>query len=99
MRRFFFLSLFLHGVMLMLLFSWEIPSAGKIAPRSIIQVSLLEKGEEPPPPLKVEKTEEKPKAERKIVKRKPLPPPEPKEIRREIPKDPPKEETPPKERV
>ena len=99
MRRFFFLSLFLHGLMLMLLFSWEIPLAGKIPPRSIIQVSLIEKGEEPPPAPKVERTEEKRKAEKRIVKRKPVPPREPKEIRREIPKDPPKEEPPAKDQV
>ena len=85
--------------MLMLLFSWEIPLAGKIPPRSIIQVSLIEKGEEPPPAPKVERTEEKRKAEKRIVKRKPVPPREPKEIRREIPKDPPKEEPPAKDQV
>ena len=73
MRRFFFLSLFLHGVMLMLLFSWEIPLAGKITPRNIIQVSLIEKGEDETPPPKAEKAAEKPKAEKRIVKRDPAP--------------------------
>jgi len=99
MRRFFFLSLFLHGVMLMLLFSWEVPLAGKITPRNIIQVSLIEKGEDPPPPPKAEKAAEKPKAEKKAVKREPEPPPEPKEIKREIPKEPPQEEPPPRKQA
>jgi protein TonB len=92
MRRFFFLSLFLHGVMLMLLFSWEIPLAGKITPRNIIQVSLIEKGEDETPPPKAEKAAEKPKAEKRIAKRDPAPLPEPKETAKEIGKEDSKEE-------
>ena len=97
MRRFFFLSLFLHGVMLMLLFSWEIPLAGKVTPRNILQVSLVEKEENPSPTPKAERTAEKPKAEKRVTKKEPAPPQEPKEIKNEIPKGPPKEEPPPKE--
>ena len=74
MRRFFLQSLLLHGIALMLLFSWEIPQAGKITPRNIIQVSLIEKGEDETPPPKAEKAAEKPKAEKRIVKRDPAPP-------------------------
>lgn len=99
MRRFFFLSLFLHGIMLMVLFSWEIPRAGKITPRNIIQVSLIEKEEDPSPPPKPERTVEKPTAEKRIVKKEPAPPLKTKEIKKEIPKEPPKEEPPPKAQV
>jgi protein TonB len=99
MRRFFPLSLFLHGVLLMLLFSWEIPLAGKAALRNVIQVSLIEKEEERAPSPKVEKAVERPKAEKRIEKREPKPPAEPKEMKREIPKEPPKEEPPPRKQA
>ncbi len=98
MRRFFVLSLFLHGIVLMLLFSWEIPQAGKITPRNIIQVSLIEKEEDPPPIPKAERAAEKPKAEKRVMKKEPAPPQEPKEIRERTKsrREPPKEEPPPK---
>ena len=92
MRRFFFLSLFLHGVMLMLLFSWEIPLEGKITPRNIIRVSLIEKGEDETPPPKAEKAAEKPKVEKRIVKKDSPPLSEPKETVKEIGKENSKEE-------
>lgn len=87
MRRFFFISLFLHGLVLMLLFSWEISPADKIPPRSIIQVSLVEKEEEKTPPAKIEKRPEKPKMGKRPVKKNPAPLPEPKEIRKEVRKE------------
>ena len=97
MRRFFLQSLLLHGIALMLLFSWEIPQAGKITPRNIIQVSLIEKGEDETPPPKAEKAAEKPKAEKRIVKRDPAPPLDLNGTKKEIRKETAKEEPPPKE--
>jgi len=46
MKRFFFLSLFFHGVLLLFLFSWETPLASKLSTRKPIEVSLIEKIEE-----------------------------------------------------
>ncbi len=92
MRRFFFLSLFLHGIALLLLFSWEIPLAGRLPPKNIIQVSLIEKAEEETPAPKAEKAAEKPEAEKRIAK-KALPSlPELKETAKEIVKEDSKEE-------
>ena len=92
MRRFFLQSLLLHGIALMLLFFWEIPQAGKITPRDIIQVSLIEKGEDETPPPKAEKAAEKPKVEKRIVKKDSPPLSEPKETVKEIGKENSKEE-------
>ena len=103
MRRFFLQSLLLHGIALMLLFSWEIPQAGKITPRNIIQVSLIEKGEDETPPPKAEKAAEKAKEKKTIVKKDPAPPSKPNENEKEswkgVSKEerPQKEENPPKE--
>jgi hypothetical protein len=51
MKRFFFLSLFFHGVLLLFLFSWETPLASKLSTRKPIEVSLIEKieGSRDPP--------------------------------------------------
>ena len=87
MRRFFFLSLFLHGIVLMLLFSWEIPEAGKLTARNIIQVSLIEKGEDETPPPKAEKAAEKRKVEKRIEKKGPSPLLDSKETAKEIGKE------------
>ena len=92
MRHFFFLSLFLHGIVLMLLFSWEIPEAGKLPARNIIRVSLIEKGEDETPPPKAEKATEKPKVEKRIAKKDPPPLSEPKETAKEIGEEDSKEE-------
>jgi len=83
MKRFFFLSIFLHGALLLLLFSWEIPLANKFLPKGLIQVSLIEKIEEKNPrksPLSILKVPEKVKMpEKKEV----LPAPERIEVRSE----------------
>jgi TonB family protein len=92
MRRFFFLSLFLHGIVLMLLFSWKIPEAGKLSARNIIQVSLIEKGEDETPLPKAEKAAEKRKVEKRIEKKGPPPLLDPKETAKEIGKEDSKEE-------
>ena len=92
MRRFFFISLFLHGIVLMLLFSWEIPLADKITPRNIIQVSLIEKREDETPLPKVEKEPERPKAGKRFVKKDLAPPAEPNETKKELRKEIPQEE-------
>ncbi len=46
MKRFYFLSIFFHGVLLLLLFTWETPLADRLSLRRIIEVSLVEKIEE-----------------------------------------------------
>jgi protein TonB len=43
MKRFLFISVFFHAVVLALLFSWEIPMANRLLPRSIVEVSLIER--------------------------------------------------------
>jgi len=43
MKRFLFISLFLHGALLLLLFSWEVPLAYRFFPRNILEVALVEK--------------------------------------------------------
>lgn len=47
-RYFFFISILLHGSVLLLLFSWEVPLAKRVFPKSILQVSLVETIEEKP---------------------------------------------------
>jgi len=42
MKRFLLISIFLHAVVLLLLFSWEIPLADRLLPGSIVEVSLVE---------------------------------------------------------
>jgi TonB family protein len=42
MKRFLPISILLHGVVLLLLFSWEIPLADRLLPGSIVEVSLVE---------------------------------------------------------
>ena len=48
MKRFLFISIFLHAVVLVLLFSWEIPLANRLLPRSVVEVTLVERIEEKP---------------------------------------------------
>jgi protein TonB len=43
MKRFLFISIFLHAVVLVLLFSWEIPLADRLLPRLVVEVSLIER--------------------------------------------------------
>ena len=43
MKRFFLISVLFHVVALLLLFSWEIPLADRLLPRSILEVSLVER--------------------------------------------------------
>jgi protein TonB len=89
MRRFFFLSVFCHGALLLLLFSWEIPLADKFSPKRIIEVSLIEKIEE----KKSKRVRASALKQRKEVspleKKEALPPPEKKEEKKEEKKDPP----------
>ena len=80
MKRFFFLSIFFHGALLLLLFSWETPLANKFSPRRIIEVSLIEKVEEKKPQKTLPpKQKEKKKATTPETK-KALPPREHKKI-------------------
>jgi len=48
MKRFLFISIFLHALVLVLLFSWEIPLANRLLPRSVVEVSLVERIEGKP---------------------------------------------------
>ena len=43
MKRFFLISILFHLVALLLLFSWEIPLTNRLLPRSVVQVSLVER--------------------------------------------------------
>jgi protein TonB len=43
MKRFVLISIFLHAVVLALLFSWGIPMADRLLPRSIVEVSLIDR--------------------------------------------------------
>jgi protein TonB len=45
MKRFLSLSILLHAVALLLLFSWEIPVADRLLARSVVEVSLVEQVE------------------------------------------------------
>src|SRR5512138_2053484 len=97
MRRFLVQSILLHGIVLMLLFSWENPLAGKIALRNIIQVSLVEKGEDEPPPAKPEKAAGKPKEAKRIARLTPPSPVRPVETRQEVREEAPGTDSPRKE--
>ena len=46
MKRFFLLSIFFHGILLLFLFSWDPPLDSKLFTRKAIEVSLVEKIEE-----------------------------------------------------
>ncbi len=48
MKRFLFISIFLHAVALLLLFSWEIPLADRLRAGSVVEVSLVERIEGKP---------------------------------------------------
>jgi protein TonB len=48
MKRFLFISIFLHAVVLVLLFSWEIPLADRLLAGSVVEVSLVERIEGKP---------------------------------------------------
>jgi TonB family protein len=65
MKRFFLISLFLHGAVILLLFSWEIPLANRILPYPIIQVSLVSETPVKPEaakPVEIQKSKPKIKA-------------------------------------
>lgn len=62
MKRFIFLSIFFHGALLLILFSWEIPQADKLFPRRVIEVSLIQ-----PLPASLEKREAKKPFKKKEV--------------------------------
>ena len=48
MKRFLFISIFLHALVFVLLFYWEIPLADRFLPRSVVEVSLIERIEGKP---------------------------------------------------
>ena len=48
MKRFLFISIFLHAVVLLLLFSWEFPLADRLLAGSVVEVSLIERIEGKP---------------------------------------------------
>jgi TonB family protein len=48
MKRFLFISVLFHLLVLLLLFSWEIPPANRLLPRSVVEVSLVERIEGKP---------------------------------------------------
>jgi protein TonB len=64
MKRFFLMSVLFHLVVLLLLFSWENPLANRLLPRSVVEVSLVERIEG--------KTEGKKEGENKKTTQKPF---------------------------
>jgi len=80
MKRFFFLSIFFHGALLLLLFSWETPLANKFSPRRIIEVSLIEKVEEKKPQKTLPPKQKEEKKATTPETKKALPPREHKKI-------------------
>lgn len=46
MKRFILISAFIHGILLLLLFSWEIPIANQVLSQNVVEVFLVEKTEE-----------------------------------------------------
>jgi protein TonB len=46
MKRFFLISALLHGILLLLLFTWEAPTANQALSQNIVEVFLVEKAEE-----------------------------------------------------
>jgi TonB family protein len=67
MKRFFFISAFFHGALLVLLLSWEVPLAGRLSPMvKILEVSLVEMQENKPEEKKIE--DRKPAAPKKLAK-------------------------------
>jgi TonB family protein len=48
MKRFLFISIFLHAVVLLLISSWEVPLADRFLARSVVEVSLIERVEGKP---------------------------------------------------
>ena len=66
MKRFLFISIFLHAVVLVLLFSWEIPLADRLLAGSVVEVSLVERIEGKP---EAKKEEGDKKSEKKSSKK------------------------------
>jgi protein TonB len=66
MKRFLSLSILLHAVALLLLFSWEIPVADRLLARSVVEVSLVEQVEGRP---RGKKEEGDKKSEKKAAKK------------------------------
>ncbi|MBU1208931.1 MAG: energy transducer TonB [Proteobacteria bacterium] len=80
MKRFFFLSIFFHGALLLILFFWETPLANKFSPRGIIAVSLIEKIEEKKPQKTLPQNRQEREKGQKKEKKEALPPREHKKI-------------------
>ena len=63
LKRFFFLSIFFHGTLLLILLSWQVPQADKVFPGMVIEVSLIQS-----PAISFEKKEaKKPLKEKKVT--------------------------------
>jgi len=83
MGRFFItISTIFHGVLLLLLFSWEVPLADRPLPKTILEVSLVEKIEEMKPQMVLPHIRKETEKMKRPVKREILPPPE-KEVKKE----------------
>ena len=84
MGRFFItISTIFHGVLLLLLFSWEVPPADRLLPKTILEVSLVEKIEGMKPQMVLPRIRKEPEKMKSPVKREILPPPEKKEVKKE----------------
>jgi protein TonB len=85
MGRFFFIiiSAIFHGMLLLLIFSWELPLTDRLFPKNILEVSLVEKIEEMKPRMALPRMMNKPENMKSPEKKEILPAPEKKEVKRE----------------
>jgi len=82
-RFFIIISTMLHGGLLLILFSWEIPLADRLLLGNILEVSLVEKIEEMKPQKILPLIMKKPEKMKRPEKREILPPPEIKDVKKE----------------
>ncbi|MGD0626993.1 MAG: energy transducer TonB [Thermodesulfobacteriota bacterium] len=83
MKRFFFLSIFFHGFLLLLLFSRETPLANKFSPKVLIHVSLIERIEEKKPEKVLRPILKEPERVKTPEKKEVLPSPVKEEVEKE----------------
>ena len=75
-RCFFIISAILHGMLLLVLFSWGFPPADPMHPKNIVEVSLVEKIEEMKPQMVLPPIVKEPEKRKRPEKKEILPVPE-----------------------
>ena len=82
-RFFFIISAVLHGILLLLLFSWEISVADRLHLKNILEVSLVEKIEEMKPRMVLPRMMNKPEKMKSAEKKEILPASERRDVQKE----------------